>query len=132
MALKVRSEEVADNTSAALYEYTLNSYVPASVFNISKSGLKTISLTQFVLLNLYWTRYWLTPVTGTQVNNSFVTAKLFITTIISFGWPFWSEIFKFPGGSLGSFNSDIVLAGKLTPDSIFAYFPARYVKAVIA
>ena len=56
-ALNVKSVDVAESSNAALYEKTLNSYTPASVFINSKSVLNTISLTQFVLLNLYWTRY---------------------------------------------------------------------------
>ena len=43
---------------------------------ISKSGLKTTSLTKFELLNLYWTKYCVTPVTGFQVSNIFEIAKV--------------------------------------------------------
>ena len=67
------------------------------------------------MLNLYWTRYWLTPVTDTQDKINLVTARAFITTILS-------DACKFEGGFFGSFSKDIVLAGKLIPDSILSYF----------
>ena len=63
--------------------------------------------------------------TDTQDKINLVTARAFITTILS-------DACKFDGGLLGSFNKDIFLAGKLIPDSIFAYLPSIYVSAVIA
>ena len=69
------------------------------------------------MLNLYWTRYWLTPVTDTQDKINLVTARAFITTTLS-------DACKFDGGFFGSFNRDILLEGKLIPDSIFAYLPS--------
>ena len=35
-----------------------------------------------------------------------------------------SDACKFEGGLFGSFNKDILLAGKLIPDSILLYFPS--------
>ena len=102
---------------------------------ISKSGLKTTSLTKFELLNLYWTKYCVTPVTGFQVNNIFETARAFTTTIISFDSPNLFVTFKLDGGSTGWFKRETLRSGKvmLTSSlSIVAYLAGRYVKAVIA
>ena len=45
------------------------------------------------------------------------TARAFITTTLS-------DACKFEGGLFGSFNKDILLEGKLIPDSILSYFPS--------
>ena len=107
--------------------------MPFSEFMISKSGLKTTSLTKFELLNLYWTRYCVTPVTGFQVNNIFEIAKAFTTTIISFDSPKLFVTFKLDGGSTGWFSRETLRAGKVILSftlSIVSYLAERYVKAL--
>ena len=69
------------------------------------------------MLNLYCTRYWVTPLTETQERISLVTARALITAIISFAA-------RLDGGSFGSFSNDMFLAVKLIPDSILLYLPS--------